>query len=308
VRPRRWAAAILGVVGVGCALRFGWSFPWSRALDLLAHCNWSLLSAAGLINLASLAAKAAVWYVLLRHARLRLSTAEVATFVGAAVTSVSVSIGGDVLRAQLAAEHDGVPFRSAAAGLMLSRGIEAVALIGVAALASLVLPFSPYARGTAGVLLALLCGFIMWWSRVPDHRFAAGLEAGWRAEISSLANHTRAGLVPALGFAMLSWVGQWLTYYWSIGATHVTISPVAALAALLSANLAGIFRLTPGNIGVIQGSILVALGAFGVRPGEALAGGLALQGIQVLPVLAIATALAGGHWFRRIGQRTWEAL
>jgi uncharacterized membrane protein YbhN (UPF0104 family) len=103
-------------------------------------------------------------------------------------------------------------------------------------------------------------------------------------------------------------VGQWLTYYWSIEATHVSISPAAALAALLSANLAGIFRLTPGNIGVIQGSILVALGAFGVRPGEALAGGLALQGIQVLPVLAIATGLAGGHWFRRIGQRRWETM
>jgi len=296
-------------VGVGCALRFGRSFPWSRALDLLVHCNWSLLSAAGLINLASLAAKAGVWYVLLRRAtRLRLSTAEVATFVGAAVTSVSVSIGGDVLRAQLAAEHDGVAFRSAAAGLMLSRGIEAVALIGVAALASVVLPFSPYVRGAGVVVLVVLCGFIMWWSRVPDHRFEAALEPGWRAEVSGLAAHSRAGLVPALGFAMLSWVGQWLTYYWSIGATHVSISPAAALAALLSANLAGIFRLTPGNIGVIQGSILVALGAFGVRPGEALAGGLALQGIQVLPVLAIATALAGGHWFRRIGQRRWETL
>src|SRR6476661_3898898 len=148
VRRRRWAAPVLAVVGVGCALRFGRGFPWSRALDLLGHCNWSLLGAAGLINLASLAAKAGVWYVLLRRAtRLRLSTAEVATFVGAAVTSVSVSIGGDVLRAQLAAEHDGVPFRSAAAGLMLSRGIEAVALIGVAALASVVLPFSPCVRG-----------------------------------------------------------------------------------------------------------------------------------------------------------------
>ena len=309
MRRRRWAATILGVVGVACAIRFGWSFPWSRALDLLAQCNWALLSAAGLVNLASLAAKAGVWYVLLRRATpLRLSTAEVATFVGAAVTSVSVSIGGDVLRAQLAADRDTVPFRSAAAGLILSRAIEAVALVGVAALGFVVLAFSSYARGAAGLLLIFLCGIIVWWSRAPDHWFQDSLEPGWRAEVSKLAAHTRGGLAPALGFAMLSWVGQWLTYYWSLRATHVSLSPAAALAALLSANLTGIFRLTPGNVGVMQGSLLLALGAFGVRPGEALAGGLALQGIQVLPVLAIATALAGTYQFRRIGQRRWEAL
>jgi hypothetical protein len=142
---------------------------------MLAHCNWSLLSAACLINLASLAAKAGVWYVLLRRAtRLRLSTAEVATFVGAAVTSVSVSIGGDVLRAQLAAEHDGVPFRAAAAGLMLSRGIEAVALIGVAALASVVLPFSPYVRGadsSCGGVVFLITGLRLLLSRDGELRF-----------------------------------------------------------------------------------------------------------------------------------------
>jgi uncharacterized membrane protein YbhN (UPF0104 family) len=309
VTRRRLAGTVLGVFGAACAIRFGWTFPWSQTLDLLAHCNWRLLSAAGLINLLSLATKAGVWYVLLRRGTpVRLATAEAATFVGAAVTSMSVSISGDVLRAQLAADRDAVPFRSAAAGLVLSRVVEAVALIGVAALGSLMLPFSSSGRAVGGLLLIFLSGLVIWWSRAPDHWFEAPLGAGWRADLSGLASYSRAGLAPAIGIAMLSWVGQWLTYYWSIRATHVSLSPAAALAALLSANLAGIFRLTPGNIGVMQGSLLVALGAFGVRPGEALAGGLALQGIQVLPVLAIATVLAGASRVRKIGQRRWETL
>jgi hypothetical protein len=58
----------------------------------------------------------------------------------------------------------------------------------------------------------------------------------------------------------------------------------------------------------MQGSLIVGLRAFGVRPGDALAGGLALQALQVLPILAIATTLVGWSGVRRIGQRRSEAL
>jgi uncharacterized protein (TIRG00374 family) len=308
VSGRRWITAILGVGGAAFALHFGWTFPWSRTLDLLADCDWELLLAAGLVNIVSLMAKASTWYLLLAWAApLRIWTAQTATFVGAAVNSVSISIGGDVVRAQLASERDAVPFGMSAAALMASRVAEAVALFALVALAWMVLPLGRDWRAVGAAVLVLVAAFVFWWSLSPGERTDSAV-TGWRHELTEFVGRTRGRTAPAVGCAMLSWLGQWLTYYWSIRATHVDISPAAALAALLAANLAGILRLTPGNIGVMQGSLIVGLRAFGVRPGDALAGGLALQALQVLPILAIATTLVGWSGVRRIGQRRSEAL
>jgi uncharacterized membrane protein YbhN (UPF0104 family) len=308
VSSRRWITAILGVVGAAFAIHFGWTFPWSRTLDLLADCNWQLLTAAGLVNIVSLMAKASAWYILLAGAApLRIWTAQTATFVGAAVNSVSISIGGDVVRAQLASERDAVPFGISAAALVVSRFVEAVALFTLLALAWMVFPLGRGWRVAGAAVLLLVAAFLLWWRRAPGER-AERFAKGWRRELTEFAGRIRGRTVSAVGCAMLSWLGQWLTYYWSIRATHVDISPAGALAALLAANLAGILRLTPGNIGVMQGSLIVGMEAFGVRPGDALASGLALQAIQILPILAIATALVGHRGLRRIGQRRSEAL
>ena len=305
---RRWITAILGVMGAGFAIHFGWMFPWSRTLDLLGDCNWGLLTAAGLVNILSLSAKAAAWYLLLAGAApLRIGTAQAATFVGAAVNSVSISISGDVVRAQLASERDGVPLGTSAAALMVSRAVEAVALFALVAISWMVFPLGRTWRMTGAALLLLVVTLVLWWSRAP-RGFQNHVARGWRGEFTQFIGRVRGRTASAVGCAMLSWLGQWLTYYWSIRATHVDISAAAALAALLAANLAGILRLTPGNIGVMQGSLIVGMRAFGVRPGDALAGGLALQAIQVLPILAIATAVVGRRGLQRIGQRRSEAL
>jgi uncharacterized membrane protein YbhN (UPF0104 family) len=308
VSSTRWITSTVGVAGAAFALHFGWTFPWSRILDLLAECNWELLIAAGLVNILSLTAKASAWYMLLARATpLRMWTAQTATFVGAAVNSVSISIGGDVVRAQLASERDAVPFGMSAAGLVMSRAVEAVALFALVALAWIVFPLEPIWRIAGAALLSVMAAFVFWWSRAR-RKGRDSLTNGWHGELMELVGRLRGRTASAVGCAMLSWLGQWLTYYWSFRATHVDISPAAALAALLAANLAGVLRLTPGNIGIMQGSLILGMRAFGVRPGDALAGGLALQAIQVLPILALATALMGRRGFRRIGQRRSAAL
>jgi|tagenome__1003787_1003787.scaffolds.fasta_scaffold20452112_2 uncharacterized membrane protein YbhN (UPF0104 family) len=309
MRLGRWTTALLGVAGLACAIRLAWFFPWSRTLELLGDCNWTLLTAAGIINIISLLAKGGAWHALLsRAAPVRLETAESATVIGAAVNSVSLSISGDVIRAQLAAERDAVPFGTAAAALMVSRVVELVALIALTGMAGLVFAAQLHQRVLIGVILLLVAALVFWCSRGQVQSAAIQTVRGWRGEFHNFLRQIRGASAAAVAYAMASWLGQWLTYYWSIRATHIEITPVGALAALLAANLAGILRLTPGNIGVMQGSLMVALRGFGVRPGDALAGGLALQAIQVLPVLAIATALVGRRGFRRISQRRPEVL
>jgi uncharacterized membrane protein YbhN (UPF0104 family) len=61
----------------------------------------------------------------------------------------------------------------------------------------------------------------------------------------------------------------------------------------IAANLSGLFRPTPANVGVTQAAFVVGLLPFGVAPEQAVAAGLALQGLQVLPVLFLGAMLTG---------------
>ena len=97
----------------------------------------------------------------------------------------------------------------------------------------------------------------------------------------------------------LSWTLQWATYHWSIAATHAAVTPYASALALLLSNLGGIFRLTPGNVGIVQGAVVLGLSPAGVPVAQAVAAGLALQAVQVLPVLLIGIVILGRHGLRR---------
>ncbi len=110
---------------------------------------------------------------------------------------------------------------------------------------------------------------------------------------------TVARLAAPLAFAVLSWTLQWATYHWSIAATHAAVTPYASALALLLSNLGGIFRLTPGNVGIVQGAVVLGLRPAGVPVAQAVAAGLALQAVQVLPVLLIGIVILGRHGLRR---------
>jgi uncharacterized membrane protein YbhN (UPF0104 family) len=289
---RTWLTAVLVVAAAGFAIRFGMSFPWSRTIDILADADPLLLTAAGVVNIMSLAAKGTAWYLLLRRlAPVRLKTAQAATFVSAAVNSISVSVNGEFARAQVV-RRDNVPLRAAATALVAVRLVEAIGLLLFLALAFVLISPWPGARAIGlamvgvGAMLLLGSRWLQWSRRE------------WE----------RGGLGGAVGFATLNWLCQWVTYQWSIAATSVTVPPAASLAALVLANVAGILRLTPGNFGVTQGSMIVGLRPFSVPAADALAAGLALQAIQVLPVLLLGMVIAGRHGLRSLAARRSEAL
>ncbi len=74
----------------------------------------------------------------------------------------------------------------------------------------------------------------------------------------------------------------------------------ASFTALIAANVGGLLRVTPANVGVMQAALVGALVPFGVSAEQAIAGGVALQAIEVLPVLAIALAFAGRAGLARL--------
>ena len=61
----------------------------------------------------------------------------------------------------------------------------------------------------------------------------------------------------------------------------------------MAVNVGWLIRITPGNVGVLQAAMVGALLPFGIDAEQAVAGGFALQAIEVLPILALAVAIAG---------------
>jgi uncharacterized membrane protein YbhN (UPF0104 family) len=294
---RRWVTLGLVLIATGFAIHFGVTFPWRTTLQTLKGSDWSLLIIAAVANLVSLAVKGTEWFVFLRRiAPVRYASAQLATFVGAALSCITVSVSGDVARAQvITAERGQVPMGAAVASLVLARFVEIMSLFVFLAVALIAAPPFPWAN-LIGLALGLVTGIVfLGYRRLPWARIRTRTLGRWRGPIVEMVASTdRFGLVAAVALACFNWLLQWASFHWTLAATHVAVTPAMSLSALVAANAAGLLRLTPGNVGILQGSmILVMEEGFGVPVASALAAGLALQAVQVLPELVVGLGLMG---------------
>ena len=291
-----WWPWALGIVVVAAGVDYAVSFPWTDTWSALASADRGLLAAAGGANLLSLACKAGAWYLLLRrfaHASVR--TTQAATFAGAAVGSVGIALSGEATRLHLLTLWDGIGAGVAARSIAASRVVEAGALgVFLIALAGGVAASDGVIHGwrLLGGAMALAGGAV---ALLRSARWLGPKAAG----VEPAPAWTAGQLVAPLALGVLSWTFQWATYHWSIAATHAAVTPYASALALLLSNLGGIFRLTPGNVGIVQGAVVLGLRPAGVPIAQAVAAGLALQAVQVLPVLLIGVVILGRHGMRR---------
>jgi uncharacterized membrane protein YbhN (UPF0104 family) len=287
-----WAA------GVGAAIAISvlfFRFPWRHTATILAEVNAGVLTTALLINLVSPFAKGWAWHLLLNPvAPNRWWIAQEANLIGTAVNSLAAGVAGEAVRISLLMQRDAVPFRPALLSVAWSRAVEGLGLALFLVLAPFALHLSRTLRGLqigAGVALVAVLAL----SRLR----------GWEALIARLPEPLRGGaaelaamswggrLIAPTALALLSWAAEWATYHLTLRAVHVPVSYAASFTALIAVNLAGVVRITPANVGVLQAAMVGALLPFGVDADQAVAGGLALQAIEVLPVLALAFAIGG---------------
>lgn len=297
-----WAFVVLLVVSIPI---FAANFNWGATRHMLANASWGLLILAALVNIAAMAAKGWAFHLLLKpYAPHRFGSAQAATFVGAAVNCLSVSVGGEAARVHVLHQRDGVKYADAAAGILASRVVEAVALVFFVAIASLALTAHPWIVALRvvswSVAIALVAGWYLGW--LP--KLASRLPAKVRPFVAAFSTDTnRPPLAMPIALGVFNWFAEWATYHFCIVAVGLTVWRSASLAALVAANIGGIPRLLPGNIGIIQGSIAVALAPFHVDVPTALLAGVALQAVTTLPILALGAAVAGTGMLKGLLQK-----
>ncbi len=299
---KRWMWWLLGLAGLALALRVVLHFPWRDTGAALVGVNGWLLLAALLVNLVSPVAKAWGWHVLLGGvAPNRWWVAQEANLVGTAVNIVGVGVSGEAARVSLLVQRDHVPVRVAVLSVVWARAVEALGLALFVVVAPTLLRLPASWRGLQiGAALALgsillLARFRVWARLVA--RLPRGVRA-WAVQLAEMGWGGRLAL-PTV-FAMVNWLAQWAAYHLTLQAMHIQARPGASFTAMIAVNLGGIVRVTPANVGVMQAAMAGALLAFGVPAERGVAAGLALQAIQVLPILAFGLAIAGRSGLKRL--------
>jgi len=302
-----WWTAGVGAALVAFAVFF--RFPWQHTAQILEEVDAGLLAAALLINLVSPLAKGWAWHLLLKPiAPNRWWVAQEANLIGTAVNTLAAGVAGEAVRISLIMKRDAVPFRPALLSVAWSRVVEGLGLALFLVLAPFALDLSHTLRGlqiAAGVGLITVLAL---------SRFR-----GWEALIARLPSALRGGagelaamswggrLIGPTAFALLSWAAEWATYHLSLRAVHIPASYAASFTALIAVNIGGVVRITPANVGVMQAAMVGALLPFGIATDQAVAGGLALQAIEVIPILALALAVAGWTGLKRLMAEAAEA-
>ena len=286
---------MLGFAGVGIALKALAGFPWEDTLATLINANYWILGLALVINLGSLVAKGWAWHLLLNPVSPNhWKTAQEANLVGAAVNNVSIAVGGEAARIHYIAQRDAVPVGAAISSVVWTRVTETIALAIFLVMAPSLLRLPHWLRGLQvgaglGLVIVMLITWHRGWSWILN-QLPASLQRR-AAILAEMGSGGRLFWPTVLGLA--NWGTQWATYHLVLVAAHIPVTPAASFTALVAANLGGIIRITPAGLGVTQAAMVVGLLQFGVPADRSVAAGLALQALQVLPVIFLGALLTG---------------
>ncbi len=296
-----WAWLLAGLSSV-LALKFLAQFPWPGTARVLVSTDSMLLGAAVLCNLLSIGAKGWAWHLLLKVvAPTRWRTGQAATYAGAAVNAISVSVSGEAARIQYVVRRDGVPVSVAISSVLWARAVEGMALaIFVVAIFGLV-PAPAWIRGLqiglGGALVVFLASL---WLGAWKGLVRVLPRTGLTLVVPLIEAVSRGRLLWPMTLDFVNCALDWAAFHLTFLATHTPAPYTASLVAFVAAHLGGILRLTPGNVGVLQASVILGVLPFGAALEQAVAAGLALQVVQVFPVLVVGTTLLGWRGLRTL--------
>jgi uncharacterized protein (TIRG00374 family) len=312
----RWGIALL-LAGITAWLSIR-QVDWTALQSALAHPHWLLLALALGTVLATTAAKAARWRVLLRPCHAQVSGGRIVRvlFIGQMLNTLLPRLG-DVARAVLLGPQvtGGVP--AVLGTLLVEKAMDGA--IGLLLLVGLALwtPLPAWLRGPMLALAALTGGLLLLLILAAAHR-------GWAIRLYRRAStwlppgtQDRAGRLLAdfsLGLGLLQqpanavWALAWSALVWGLGAS-TNILTLAALGieapawstwlVLITGYVATFLPTVPVQVGIFEYACILALGAAGVNQESALAFGLILHFLVYAPPAVLgplSMAVEGLSW------------
>ena len=292
------------------ATRVNWHATWGA----IRQSSLSILIAAALVNLLSLALKGVRWWIFLRPIGANsLWLALRATFAGAGLNNVLVANSGEAARVIFVSRASHITSAKVLATLALERLFELIGYVVMLALAVSFLPLPPALERTrpfAWLALVLVAGMLVYLVRRPEgaEHVATMTEVGWRAKTRQYMRrfmHALAGISTgprfgaALGLSVAIWALQVATYALTAEAAHFPLPLVGTVAAILAVNIGFAIRATPGNVGVFQMLYAATTTAFGYDENTAIAVAFLIQTQQILPVTLLGIGLAPEFIFQK---------
>jgi uncharacterized membrane protein YbhN (UPF0104 family) len=285
---RKLLLALAGLAALGVGAYFT-RHSLGRALEAIesADANWLFL--AGLAFVAATVAAAGTWYVAVALAggETTLPDSCARYGCGSLVNTFVPFRAGDAVRVALFSRlvrHD-KRVRSTIgsfAAIGAARAIVLIALVAAGALAG-AMPVWPLAALAGLVAIAVAAGYV-------GHRRASShfLDA-FRALFED-----RRAAAKLLAWMTAATVGRYLAAACACAALGVTNAFAAAIIILPALDLAGLFPVTPGNVGVTSGAIAVALKAHDVAFHQGLAAGIAFHAVET--AVGLLFGVAGVVW------------
>jgi uncharacterized membrane protein YbhN (UPF0104 family) len=286
------AAALAVVLAVATAPQLLGSHV-AEALEGVGHASAGWLWWAGAAFLASLVCAACAWRAAIGLCGARLSPVDACARygVGSLVNSFTPARLGDVVRIALFSRAlpgtdrlwtTGGAFAAIGAARALS-----LCLLLVAASAVGALPIWPIALAGGAVAAAAAAAFLTRRKQLTG-RVAHALDA-----FRELGRRPAASL-PLVGWILTATAARVGGATASAAALGVEKPLHAALLIVPALDLAGLFPITPGNVGLTSGAVAIALQGVGVDLTTAIAVGIALHAVET--VAGISFGLAGALW------------
>lgn len=232
--------------------------------------------------------------------RLRLYELYIAS---AAAQIMLPSPAAEILRTVRLAQQYGYTLEDVTAAHIVEKAVDAMILsLGVLTLANIG-QLLPWMRRPLIIFVAVSVGGLILLALFTQRTAATGnlsedvatslvhrVQRFLRHTLRSLAKfHAASTWGAALGWSCISEATNALTVGLVLSALGQA-SPVATcLAGSLTARLSGAIPLTPGQLGVQEGSVALVLTAFGVEPSRAMAAALLYRVVHAAPTLLVGS-------------------
>ena len=312
------------VVTLGLLALLAWKIDLQEFRVALANTNYAWVLPALLTTTASYLLRTVRWGRIVRPIRaMPFSTLLPVLFIGFMANNLLPARMGEVVRAYALGRKTGLSKTVGLATILLERLCDGLSLVVVLGAVALVYPLPPglkQAGIAAGVLFigASLAAVAI----LSRESLAIGLAntlidrlpASIKARVAGKAEAFLVGLgamrrgsdiLAIAGWSALIWSVEVTTYLLVLQSVHPTLATgtplMAALLMMVAVNLGTLIPSTPGYVGAFQFFGVLALSAFGVSTGEALAVSIVAHVVQWITVTGIGLFFAARE---SIGLRT----